>query len=136
MIRMWLSANSIAISDYAQLFATTIARTAKDMDVLIDSLPGEEAAPELQVSDDGLNAPYCSSHHIDFDRFPWRPCADECVFQATNLQQLERENNEAACLLQDVVMRGEALLAQIQDALAEIGGQQLSSKQNESPSKS
>ncbi|OQR79001.1 mediator of RNA polymerase II transcription subunit 21-like [Tropilaelaps mercedesae] len=34
--------------DYAALFATMIARTAKDMDVLIDSLPSEEAAPELQ----------------------------------------------------------------------------------------
>lgn len=37
------------LSDYAALFATMIARTAKDMDVLIDSLPSEEAAPELQV---------------------------------------------------------------------------------------
>ncbi|XP_003746010.1 mediator of RNA polymerase II transcription subunit 21 [Galendromus occidentalis] len=36
--------------DYAQLFATMIARTAKDIDVLIDSLPGEEAAPELQAN--------------------------------------------------------------------------------------
>ncbi|KAL3199116.1 hypothetical protein MRX96_043986 [Rhipicephalus microplus] len=35
--------------DYPQLFATLIARTAKDIDVLIDSLPSEEASPELQV---------------------------------------------------------------------------------------
>ena len=31
------------------LFAQLIARTAKDIDVLIDSLPSEEATPELQV---------------------------------------------------------------------------------------
>jgi len=36
--------------DYGQLFASLIARTAKDMDVLIDSLPGEEASPELQAN--------------------------------------------------------------------------------------
>nr|XP_037290882.1 mediator of RNA polymerase II transcription subunit 21-like [Rhipicephalus microplus] len=35
--------------DYPQLFATLIARTAKDIDVLIDSLPSEEASPELQL---------------------------------------------------------------------------------------
>ncbi|XP_013781319.1 mediator of RNA polymerase II transcription subunit 21-like [Limulus polyphemus] len=36
--------------DYAQLFATLIARTAKDIDVLIDSLPSEESSPELQAA--------------------------------------------------------------------------------------
>ncbi|KAL1487413.1 hypothetical protein MRX96_037864 [Rhipicephalus microplus] len=36
--------------DYPQLFATLIARTAKDIDVLIDSLPSEEASPELQAA--------------------------------------------------------------------------------------
>jgi len=34
----------------AQLFATLIARTAKDIDVLIDSLPSEESTPELQAA--------------------------------------------------------------------------------------
>ncbi|XP_022103884.1 mediator of RNA polymerase II transcription subunit 21-like [Acanthaster planci] len=34
--------------DYTQLFAQLIARTAKDIDVLIDSLPSEESTPELQ----------------------------------------------------------------------------------------
>ena len=38
------------IADFAHLFATLIARTAKDIDVLIDSLPSEESTPELQVS--------------------------------------------------------------------------------------
>jgi len=32
------------------LFAQLIARTAKDIDVLIDSLPSEDSSPELQVS--------------------------------------------------------------------------------------
>ena len=36
--------------DYAQLFAKLIVKTAKDIDVLIDSLPSEESTPELQVS--------------------------------------------------------------------------------------
>ncbi|XP_071510134.1 mediator of RNA polymerase II transcription subunit 21-like [Diadema antillarum] len=34
--------------DYTQLFAQLIARTAKDIDVLIDSLPSEESTVELQ----------------------------------------------------------------------------------------
>ena len=35
--------------DFAQLFAKLIVKTAKDIDVLIDSLPSEESTPELQV---------------------------------------------------------------------------------------
>ena len=38
------------IPEHAALFAQLIARTAKDIDVLIDSLPSEESSPELQVS--------------------------------------------------------------------------------------
>ncbi|XP_074597649.1 mediator complex subunit 21 [Brevipalpus obovatus] len=36
--------------DYPQMFAQLIARTAKDIDLLIDSLPSEESTPELQAS--------------------------------------------------------------------------------------
>ncbi|KAJ8670602.1 hypothetical protein QAD02_001861 [Eretmocerus hayati] len=36
--------------DYASLFATLIARCAKDIDTLIDSLPSEESSQELQVA--------------------------------------------------------------------------------------
>lgn len=36
-------------TEYAQLFAALIARTAKDVDVLIDSLPSEESTAALQV---------------------------------------------------------------------------------------
>jgi len=35
--------------DEAALFAQLIARTAKDIDVLIDSLPSEDSSPELQA---------------------------------------------------------------------------------------
>eukprot|EP00058_Branchiostoma_floridae_P009337 XP_002594825.1 hypothetical protein BRAFLDRAFT_85990 [Branchiostoma floridae] len=35
--------------EYTQLFAQLIARTAKDIDVLIDSLPNEESTAELQA---------------------------------------------------------------------------------------
>lgn len=38
--------------DDAALFAQLIARTAKDIDVLIDSLPSEDSSPELQVQTD------------------------------------------------------------------------------------
>lgn len=41
-------------SEYAQLFATLIARTAKDVDVLIDSLPSEESTSALQVKRGGV----------------------------------------------------------------------------------
>ncbi|XP_006613375.1 mediator of RNA polymerase II transcription subunit 21 [Apis laboriosa] len=36
--------------DYAALFATLIARCAKDIDTLIESLPSEESSQELQVA--------------------------------------------------------------------------------------
>ncbi|PVD31620.1 hypothetical protein C0Q70_07036 [Pomacea canaliculata] len=35
--------------DYAALFAKLVARTAKDIDVLIDSLPSEESSLDLQL---------------------------------------------------------------------------------------
>lgn len=41
--------------EYAQLFATLIARTAKDVDVLIDSLPSEESTSALQVLIGGVD---------------------------------------------------------------------------------
>lgn len=37
-------------TDYAALFATLIARCAKDIDTLIESLPSEESSQELQVA--------------------------------------------------------------------------------------
>ncbi|ETE64893.1 Mediator of RNA polymerase II transcription subunit 21, partial [Ophiophagus hannah] len=40
----------IAFIEYAQLFAALIARTAKDIDVLIDSLPSEESTATLQAA--------------------------------------------------------------------------------------
>lgn len=36
--------------DYVQLFASLIAKTAKEIDILIDSLPSEESSPELQAA--------------------------------------------------------------------------------------
>ena len=44
------SSSSKQQEDYPVLFAQLIARTAKDIDVLIDSLPSEDSSPELQVS--------------------------------------------------------------------------------------
>ncbi|KAJ1524182.1 hypothetical protein ONE63_010707 [Megalurothrips usitatus] len=39
-----------AVTDYAHLFATLIARCAKDIDALIESLPNEDSSTELQVA--------------------------------------------------------------------------------------
>ncbi|XP_046387048.1 mediator of RNA polymerase II transcription subunit 21 [Ischnura elegans] len=78
--------------DYAHLFATLIARCAKDIDVLIESLPSEDSSTELQIS---------------------------------SLRRLEQENQEAGERLEEVVQRGEALLAQVQAALADIAQSQL-----------
>jgi mediator of RNA polymerase II transcription subunit 21 len=36
--------------DYPRMFAQCIVRTAKDIDVLIDSLPSEDSTPELQAA--------------------------------------------------------------------------------------
>lgn len=36
--------------DYVQLFTTLIARCAKDIDTLIESLPSEESSAELQLA--------------------------------------------------------------------------------------
>lgn len=36
--------------DYSQLFASLIAKTAKEIDLLIDSLPNDESSPELQAA--------------------------------------------------------------------------------------
>lgn len=78
--------------DYAHLFATLIARCAKDIDVLIESLPNEDSSTELQVQ---------------------------------SLRRLEQDNREAGERLEEVVHRGEALLEQIQSALADIAQSQL-----------
>ncbi|XP_078733841.1 mediator of RNA polymerase II transcription subunit 21 [Lampetra fluviatilis] len=90
-----LAASSSSQEEYSQLFATLIARTAKDIDVLIDSLPSEESTAALQ---------------------------------AASLRRLEEENVEAAALLVEVVGRGEALLARVQAALADIAESQLSTR--------
>ncbi|GAB5573637.1 mediator of RNA polymerase II transcription subunit 21 isoform X1 [Panthera pardus] len=89
--------------EYAQLFAALIARTAKDIDVLIDSLPSEESTAALQI----LNL---------------------CLTKAASLYKLEEENHEAATCLEDVVYRGDMLLEKIQSALADIAQSQLKTR--------
>lgn len=45
-----LNGSNYSNEDFAQLFAKLIVKTAKDIDILIDSLPSEESTPELQVN--------------------------------------------------------------------------------------
>ncbi|ESO00708.1 hypothetical protein HELRODRAFT_192580 [Helobdella robusta] len=40
----------VTSDETALLFAQLIARTAKDIDILVDSLPNEDSSPELQVA--------------------------------------------------------------------------------------
>ena len=51
--------------EYAQLFAALIARTAKDIDVLIDSLPSEESTAALQVKISFSGVPRCGSEVVN-----------------------------------------------------------------------
>ncbi|XP_018539840.1 mediator of RNA polymerase II transcription subunit 21 isoform X1 [Lates calcarifer] len=99
--------------EYAQLFAALIARTAKDVDVLIDSLPSEESTAALQKT--WKREQLCLCEHRDEKR---------CK-RAASLRQLEEENHEAAARLEDVVYRGDMLLEKIQSALADIAQSQL-----------
>ena len=41
--------NVYLFSDHALLFAQLIARTAKDIEVIIDSLPSDDSSTDLQV---------------------------------------------------------------------------------------
>jgi len=83
--------------DHALLFATLTARCAKDIDVLIDSLPSEDSTSELQIA---------------------------------SLKRLEKENEETALKLEEVVRQGEWLLGKIQDALHDIALSQLTMQSN------
>lgn len=40
------------MTEHKRVFATLIARNAKDIDVLIESLPSEDSSAELQVKKD------------------------------------------------------------------------------------
>ncbi|MBZ3884634.1 Mediator of RNA polymerase II transcription subunit 21 [Sciurus carolinensis] len=89
--------------EYAQLFAALIARTAKDIDVLIDSLPSEESTAAYRFK-------------------------NLYLIKAASLYKLEEENHEAATCLEDVVYRGDMLLEKIQSALADIAQSQLKTR--------
>lgn len=44
--------NFADMTEHKRVFATLIARNAKDIDVLIESLPSEDSSAELQVKKD------------------------------------------------------------------------------------
>ncbi|KAJ8978787.1 hypothetical protein NQ317_015511 [Molorchus minor] len=85
--------------DYVQLFTTLIARCAKDIDTLIESLPSLRELHRATV----------------------------CVWLAalTSLRILEQDNQEAAERLEAVVRNGQELLEKIQAALSDIAQAQL-----------
>uniref|UniRef100_A0AAZ3SBI1 Mediator of RNA polymerase II transcription subunit 21 n=1 Tax=Oncorhynchus tshawytscha TaxID=74940 RepID=A0AAZ3SBI1_ONCTS len=100
--------------EYAQLFAALIARTAKDVDVLIDSLPSEESTAALQRVGPGEDWLESVTTSVAIQ-----------VRLAASLRQLEEENHDAAARLEEVVYRGDLLLEKIQSALADIAQSQL-----------
>uniref|UniRef100_T1J5E1 Mediator of RNA polymerase II transcription subunit 21 n=1 Tax=Strigamia maritima TaxID=126957 RepID=T1J5E1_STRMM len=104
--------------DHAQLFATLIARTAKEIDVLIDSLPGEDSTQELQVK-------VCNLETLDHGSNQQEHVCLVRGFWAKSLHRLEQDNQDAGRKLEEVVHRGELLLEQIQQALRDIAKSQL-----------
>nr|CAD7401656.1 unnamed protein product [Timema cristinae] len=103
--------------DHAHLFATVIARCAKDIDVLIESLPSEDSSTEIQASGGTRGQTKFESKHSRFDNYR--------ALLVASLRHLEQDNREAGEQLEDVVRRGEALLEQVQAALADIAKSQL-----------
>ncbi|CAO2607213.1 Mediator of RNA polymerase II transcription subunit 21, partial [Lemmus lemmus] len=63
-------------SEYAQLFAALIARTAKDIDVLIDSLPSEESTAALQAA---------SLYKLEEENHEAATCLEDVVYRGDML---------------------------------------------------
>lgn len=101
--------------DHASLFATLIARCAKDIDVLIDSLPSEDSTSELQVIWFAFRL---------FINVAWLNNLN-LYLQIASLRRLEKENEDAATQLREVVSEGELMLEKIQNALHDIAQTQL-----------
>ena len=113
--------------DHAQLFAKLIARCAKDIDVLVDSLPSEDSTAELQVvvpSRAGAAPPVPTGLN------------GSLFLQTSSLRRLEAENQEAALRLEEVVRQGEWLLDKIQATLHDIAQSQLAMQNISSSSSS
>uniref|UniRef100_A0A9L0IZJ5 Mediator of RNA polymerase II transcription subunit 21 n=1 Tax=Equus asinus TaxID=9793 RepID=A0A9L0IZJ5_EQUAS len=62
--------------EYAQLFAALIARTAKDIDVLIDSLPSEESTAALQAA---------SLYKLEEENHEAATCLEDVVYRGDML---------------------------------------------------
>ncbi|KAL3856704.1 hypothetical protein ACJMK2_011427 [Sinanodonta woodiana] len=79
--------------DYAPIFAKLIARTAKDIDTLIDSLPSEESSLELQLA---------SLKKLEIENQEAAKKLEEVVAKGENLlhQIQEALNDIAHCQLQ------------------------------------
>uniref|UniRef100_A0A915JN17 Mediator of RNA polymerase II transcription subunit 21 n=1 Tax=Romanomermis culicivorax TaxID=13658 RepID=A0A915JN17_ROMCU len=95
----------------AQIFAELIARTARDIDILIDSLPDIDCRVfNPKICDPEQNKEKSESNE-------W------------TMKKLEDENQEAARRLESAVADGQKLLERIQFALEDIAKIQISSKE-------
>ena len=103
---------STASEDYGLMFARIIAHTAKDIDILIDSLPSTNETD--QPSSSSINSSSSNSSATDL--------------YSSSIRKLEQENCETAAQLEETIKRGEAMLERIQSALAEIAQCQLKSQ--------
>lgn len=102
--------------DYAMLFANLISKCARDIDVLIESLPSEESSTELQVQ---------SLKRLETENKEAAEKLEEVI---------ARNYDNAPCCIQyllllylilQIVRHGEVLLEKIQGALSDIAQAQL-----------
>jgi len=100
-----------------------IARCAKDIDYLIDSLPSEESSTELQVIAKQEQKAVCMC--IDCNLIYFYLICYWLLFQLASLRRLEQENYDSSLKLKEVIGRGEALLERIQSALTDISQAQI-----------
>ncbi|XP_063528605.1 mediator of RNA polymerase II transcription subunit 21 isoform X1 [Pongo pygmaeus] len=70
------STEAVSSLEYAQLFAALIARTAKDIDVLIDSLPSEESTAALQAA---------SLYKLEEENHEAATCLEDVVYRGDML---------------------------------------------------
>lgn len=101
--------------DYAMLFANLISKCARDIDVLIESLPSEESSTELQVQ---------SLKRLETENKESAEKLEEVITICNTMPCMASFISNVFCVFQ-IVRHGEVLLEKIQGALSDIAQAQL-----------